>query len=109
MLSRVDCKNSFNFHRLVIRQRAHAHSRACATTNFFTKNLNKEVRAAIDNARVVFKIGDSINQAQKFDNVTDTIQVAKFVFCNRQEVECGESGVLVGLFHAYILPYFTAL
>ncbi len=64
------------------------------------EDLDKEVGASVDDARMIFEVRHGIDHAEQLDHALHAGEVTKSVVHDRKQVDAGEPRMLIGLFDA---------
>src|SRR5205085_11564370 len=79
-----DRDNDLDLDRYPAGQRAHADSGARMPTAL-AEHLDKQIRAAVDDFRMIFEIGGGVDHPEHFDDVLDAVEIAAERILDRRD------------------------
>ena len=103
----VQCDDEFYFDGYLTGQRIHPHRRSSVPANGIPEYEQQKVRAPIDHPWMFRKDRRGVYHAQQLDDAPDFSQGTKRALQHGQQIDAGDSSVLVGLLGADSLPDLT--
>ena len=96
-------KDSLDFDRRVARKGCHANGRTCVLPDRFTKNLNQQIRKAIDDLRLIAKPLGRVYHTEHLYDALNAIEAAKRRLHSGEKIQSGLSGGLGALVYCEVL------
>ncbi len=93
----------------VARQRPHADGRARMAAVFLAEDVDEEIRAAVDDERVLFEIGRGVDHAEQLDDALHAREVTEHLVQHREQVHADEPRVCIGLCDADVHAHLAGV